>query len=256
MTHRARHASWCGCCAAIRPSSISFPSIPSPEPATGARRWPVIQRFRDELIRGGVLATIRRTRGDDIDAACGQLAGRVIDRTTVRLGNKTIGLTVQHMKIAHALVIRRCASWRCSWSRRLRDHHTPHLAESHAQQDAAADNAQLAMAYMQEGNLPRAKEKLDKALQEDPANPNTHSVLALFYERINDQKKAESEFREALRLAPGDPGPLNFYGVYLCGQHRVDEGVTKMLQVARNPLYRTPEAAYTNAGVCLRHRAP
>jgi 23S rRNA (adenine2503-C2)-methyltransferase len=69
----------------------------NPFPGTRYKRspLPVIQRFRDELIRGGVLATIRRTRGDDIDAACGQLAGRVIDRTTVRLGNRTIGLTVQ-----------------------------------------------------------------------------------------------------------------------------------------------------------------
>jgi 23S rRNA (adenine2503-C2)-methyltransferase len=56
---------------------------------------PVIQRFRDELLRRGVLATVRRTRGEDIDAACGQLAGRVIDRTTVRLGNKVIGVAVQ-----------------------------------------------------------------------------------------------------------------------------------------------------------------
>lgn len=32
----------------------------------------------------------------------------------------------------------------------------------------------------------------------------------------------------------------------------MDEGVTKLMQVATNPLYRTPEAAYTNAGVCLR----
>jgi len=54
-----------------------------------------IQRFRDELLQRGLLATIRRTRGDDIDAACGQLAGRVIDRTTVRLGNKLIGVAVQ-----------------------------------------------------------------------------------------------------------------------------------------------------------------
>jgi 23S rRNA (adenine2503-C2)-methyltransferase len=69
----------------------------NPFPGTRYRRSPLatIQRFRDELIRGGVLATIRRTRGDDIDAACGQLAGRVINRTTVRLGNKTIGLAVQ-----------------------------------------------------------------------------------------------------------------------------------------------------------------
>jgi len=56
---------------------------------------PVIQRFRDELLQRGVLATIRRTRGEDIDAACGQLAGRVIDRTTVRLGSKLIGVAVQ-----------------------------------------------------------------------------------------------------------------------------------------------------------------
>jgi 23S rRNA (adenine2503-C2)-methyltransferase len=55
---------------------------------------PVIQRFRDELLQRGLLATVRRTRGEDIDAACGQLAGRVIDRTTVRLGNKVIGVAV------------------------------------------------------------------------------------------------------------------------------------------------------------------
>ena len=69
----------------------------NPFPGTRYRRSsaPVIQRFRDELLQRGVLATVRRTRGEDIDAACGQLAGRVIDRTTVRLGNKVIGVAVQ-----------------------------------------------------------------------------------------------------------------------------------------------------------------
>ena len=69
----------------------------NPFPGTRYRRSPaqVIQRFRDELLQRGLLATIRRTRGDDIDAACGQLAGRVIDRTTVRLGNKVIGVALQ-----------------------------------------------------------------------------------------------------------------------------------------------------------------
>ena len=69
----------------------------NPFPGTRYKRSPapVIQGFRDELIRSGVLATVRRTRGDDIDAACGQLAGRVIDRTTTRLGNKVFGVAVQ-----------------------------------------------------------------------------------------------------------------------------------------------------------------
>ncbi len=54
-----------------------------------------IEAFRDYLNGRGVTATVRRTRGDDIDAACGQLAGRVHDRTTVRLGTKMVALEVE-----------------------------------------------------------------------------------------------------------------------------------------------------------------
>ena len=59
-------------------------------PGTSYRRSPAaaIVRFRDILNEHGVIATIRRTRGDDIDAACGQLAGRVTDRTLTRLGDR------------------------------------------------------------------------------------------------------------------------------------------------------------------------
>jgi 23S rRNA (adenine2503-C2)-methyltransferase len=41
----------------------------------------VIQRFQQILMKSGYITTVRRTRGDDIDAACGQLVGRVQDRT-------------------------------------------------------------------------------------------------------------------------------------------------------------------------------
>jgi 23S rRNA (adenine2503-C2)-methyltransferase len=74
---------------AAHPAKVNL--IPfNPFPGTSFRRSgdPAIQRFRDELIRGGVMATVRRTRGGDIDAACGQLVGRVSDRTAVRLGSK------------------------------------------------------------------------------------------------------------------------------------------------------------------------
>ena len=59
-------------------------------PGTTYRRSPAaaIVRFRDLLNENGVIATIRRTRGDDIDAACGQLAGKVTDRVSVRLGSR------------------------------------------------------------------------------------------------------------------------------------------------------------------------
>jgi 23S rRNA (adenine2503-C2)-methyltransferase len=40
-----------------------------------------IRRFQDMLHKGGFNVTVRTTRGDDIDAACGQLVGQVMDRT-------------------------------------------------------------------------------------------------------------------------------------------------------------------------------
>ena len=41
----------------------------------------VIRQFRDVLMQAGLISTVRKTRGDDIDAACGQLAGKVLDKT-------------------------------------------------------------------------------------------------------------------------------------------------------------------------------
>jgi 23S rRNA (adenine2503-C2)-methyltransferase len=45
---------------------------------------PAIKTFVDILGGAGVVTTVRKTRGDDIDAACGQLAGEVRDRTKVK----------------------------------------------------------------------------------------------------------------------------------------------------------------------------
>ena len=55
----------------------------NPFPDTRYRRSPAasIDRFRDILIKAGLITITRRTRGDDIDAACGQLVGKVMDRT-------------------------------------------------------------------------------------------------------------------------------------------------------------------------------
>jgi 23S rRNA (adenine2503-C2)-methyltransferase len=48
-----------------------------------------IRRFQGRLRERGLVATTRKTRGDDIDAACGQLAGKVSDRVRRRLSEKT-----------------------------------------------------------------------------------------------------------------------------------------------------------------------
>lgn len=58
----------------------------NPFPASGLTRSPAarVKAFAQHLQAAGVIATTRKTRGDDIDAACGQLAGDVIDRTRLK----------------------------------------------------------------------------------------------------------------------------------------------------------------------------
>jgi 23S rRNA (adenine2503-C2)-methyltransferase len=69
------------------PVSCKFNLIPfNPFPESGLTRSqnPRIKQFAQILLDAGIVTTIRKTRGDDIDAACGQLAGEVQDRTRVQ----------------------------------------------------------------------------------------------------------------------------------------------------------------------------
>jgi len=68
------------------PVPCKFNLIPfNPFPASGLTRSNAVtvKAFAEVLIDAGIVTTVRKTRGDDIDAACGQLAGDVQDRTQV-----------------------------------------------------------------------------------------------------------------------------------------------------------------------------
>ena len=119
-------------------------------------------------------------------------------------------------------------------------------------QAAAKINLQLGVGYLQQGNLPIAKEKLERARSQDPHNPEIHGAMALLDQRLGKDTEADREFRTALELDSHDPAMLNNYAVFLCSHQRAEEGVRYFEQAASNPLYRTPWAAYTNAGVCMR----
>jgi 23S rRNA (adenine2503-C2)-methyltransferase len=71
--------------------SCKFNLIPfNPFPNSGYRKspWPVLRAFADLLTQEGFVTTIRKTRGEDIDAACGQLAGDIKDRTRITMRMK------------------------------------------------------------------------------------------------------------------------------------------------------------------------
>lgn len=117
---------------------------------------------------------------------------------------------------------------------------------------AAEANAQLALAYIQQGDLTTAREKVEKALEQDPHTATTQLAAAFLYDRLGETKKAESHFDEALKLSRDDPNVMNSYAAFLCLKGDRKRGETMLLQAAASPLNRAPEVAYANAGRCAR----
>ncbi len=124
---------------------------------------------------------------------------------------------------------------------------------SKPQPEKASDiNLELGIDYFRKGNLSMAKDKIDRALEQNPRNAKAQATAGLLYDRLNDGRKSESHFDKALSLEPNNPEFQNNYAVILCKRGKQAKGEKLFQQAAANPLYKTPEVAYLNAGNCAR----
>lgn len=120
--------------------------------------------------------------------------------------------------------------------------------------DAAAYNYRLGVEYMRSGKLRQARDRLESSVKQNPDFAQAHVTLAILYQRIDEPKLAEKAFRDAIRVAPDEAAVQNSYAIFLCGKRRFDQAERYFVRAARNPLYSTPAAALTNAGVCMRNK--
>jgi type IV pilus assembly protein PilF len=118
--------------------------------------------------------------------------------------------------------------------------------------EAGKINARLAMEYLKRDQLKVAQEKIEKALVQNPKEVNVQLAAGLVYERLNDKKRAEKHFRQAVRTDANSPEALNALGAFLCRNEQHEKGEEMFVKAAQNKIYRTPYVAYTNAGVCAR----
>jgi type IV pilus assembly protein PilF len=125
------------------------------------------------------------------------------------------------------------------------------LAPGRTGAQAAAVNVQLAIEYMKIGKLAAARESIERALQQDSDDANVQLTAGLVYERLNETSKAEHAYSIAARLGKQDPNIQNNYAGFLCRTGKAVAGEKLFNEVARNPLYQTPEVALVNAGVCV-----
>ena len=115
---------------------------------------------------------------------------------------------------------------------------------------AAVANLNLGAAYLRQGRLTLALERLDRALDHDPHLAEAHRTIAMVYDQLGDADVAWDHHRRAIRLAPDDAATANSYGVFLCRQGRWGDAEPMFARAAGSPRYHTPEVALTNAGIC------
>ena len=115
---------------------------------------------------------------------------------------------------------------------------------------AADYNADLGIEYLRNGRLQLANAKLLKAIEQKPNSAKAHHYFALLQQRLKQNGKAQHHFEKAISLDPKDPELRNNYGSFLCSAKRSQAAVKQFMIAIKDPLYRTPEFAYTNAGIC------
>jgi type IV pilus assembly protein PilF len=123
-------------------------------------------------------------------------------------------------------------------------------AQNSPYQEAALYNTQLGLAYLKQGDRPRAKRKLVTALAQAPNSPSVNAGLAYFMEKTGEMKRAAFYYRQAMLLAPGRGAQLNNYGAFLCRRGHYRAAETYFLKAVNDAQYEHTASAYENAGLC------
>jgi len=116
--------------------------------------------------------------------------------------------------------------------------------------EASDLNTRLAIGYIQRKQYKPAKEKLEKAIIQDPENLNALKTMAYLYALLGLDEKASEKYKEALELQSDDPDLLNSYGAFLCAHGKLDEAQENFKLAYSNPFYESLYLAQSNAGSC------
>jgi type IV pilus assembly protein PilF len=131
---------------------------------------------------------------------------------------------------------------------------------SEAQSDGEAGRAlerakihtQLGVGYFEAGRSGTALQELNVAIEANRTYAPAYNARALVYMDLKEDAKAESDFKQALKIDPDYAAAKNNFGLFLCQRGRGEEGIRLMIDALRDPLYETPDLAYKNAGLCAR----
>ncbi len=247
-----------------------FPAVPY-----GSSSNSRVDRFAKVLMEYGFTTIVRRICGDDIDAACGQLAGEVIDRTKRTLkkrkgpgkisiygrGMNSIALFLPSNRLLGAPI----ASIRIIINvgmnlRMLRGVLVASLLAGYSgslpEKDAlSSDTSQtrllLGLEYLQQGDMNAARKNLEKSLAASPQDYRTQLGMALYEQQIGENALAEQRYQHILKLALGNGTVLNNYGALLCSLGQYIAAQQQFIAVVQVSDYGRIADSLENAGYCF-----
>lgn len=120
--------------------------------------------------------------------------------------------------------------------------------------DAGDINYQLGTEYYRKGNFELAKDRLERAIAQEPRNADAHSALALTFAQLGNDRLAMESFEQATRLAPDSINVRNAYAVYLCQKNRYDDAQVQFDRAINIRENDDPYIMMTNAGVCVAQK--
>jgi type IV pilus assembly protein PilF len=111
-------------------------------------------------------------------------------------------------------------------------------------------NVQLGLAYLQSGDVQRAKQKLLLAEQQAPQSTESQGAMGYFLESTGNVSEAEVYYRKAIALNLKSGAAQNNYGTFLCRRGRYAEADQHFLLALQDPSYLNTAQVYENAGLC------
>ncbi len=116
---------------------------------------------------------------------------------------------------------------------------------------------ELAVGYFEQGQTTIALDELKLALLADPNFGDAYNLRGLVYMRLKDLPLAESSFRRALALKPGDANTLHNLAWLMCQQDRHAESMQFFGQALADPAYGDRAKTFLARGMCqIRAKRP
>lgn len=109
---------------------------------------------------------------------------------------------------------------------------------------------ELAVGYFEQGQTTIALDELKLALTTDPDYGDAYNLRGLVYMRLKDYPLAESSFRRALALKPGDPNTLHNLAWLMCQTDRHAESMQYFGQALADPAYTDRAKTLMTRGLC------